>query len=528
MSRQDVAVLLGRTGRLGGAKLPENLALPALGAQAASSGSGANHDASLTIDSNDATYWLPSTTTIVGKWLGCDLGEVVTVSGFRLRQHITAPYAATQVRVDTSPDGVTWTQGETKNISLGDNTVSITPISARWFRLVATASTGSWWTVYTQEWSGEPFVQYEVPTTLEGANITQVLDWLDDNYHASTAAWIATHAPLPEAVDAALLSGIAYLISQSAGGAGFEVDLSPILAALGSSAQYTVFDKMDAQGEIRNTEYLAVLAEIGEAATGTNGAVVGVYNDLIDAEGALFTHLDVGEGNIEAAITAAHAVTDGLIAGIGGIDQAALDAAQSAVETAIVNAQNALTGSIEAGDAGVIGDVNGHTDLALADLPGPINDHTDLVQTALEGAINGAVNGLTDRVAEGTAEVILALGNLDPPASGPPVWPGLANVTLGDPVALSDQLVLVGPMDGVLINVSTPPSKVGVYRIGERYYDYKVGELTFETDNGETESFQYLGFRQAIYTPRTMQRAAKCRFRVLAGAEGSATLWTKT
>lgn len=107
----------------------------------------------------------------------------------------------------------------------------------------------------------------------------------------------------------------------------------------------------------------------------------------------------------------------------------------------------------------------------------------------------------------------------------PPVWPGVANVTLGTPVALVDQLVITEPMDGVIIAVTTPPSKVGVRVIGGAYYDYSAGEIAFESDNGELEPWQYLGFRAAVFCPKSMVQAAAVHLRVLGGAEGTVTPW---
>jgi len=116
----------------------------------------------------------------------------------------------------------------------------------------------------------------------------------------------------------------------------------------------------------------------------------------------------------------------------------------------------------------------------------------------------------------------------DEPAVVPPVWPGSAGVTLGTPVALVDQLHLVGTMDGIIVNVTTPPSKVGKRAIGGAFYDYNTGEVAFETDSGDIEPWQYLGFRDAIFTPKTMTSAAGVRLRVLAGAEGTVTPWVKS
>jgi hypothetical protein len=114
------------------------------------------------------------------------------------------------------------------------------------------------------------------------------------------------------------------------------------------------------------------------------------------------------------------------------------------------------------------------------------------------------------------------------PSSGAPVWPGLANVTLGTSVALVDGLVVDGPLDGVIVDVTTAPTRVGQRVIGGQYFDYNSGEMTFGTDNGYLEPWVYTGFRLAIFTPKTMQQAAHAYFRVLAGAAGTVTPWVRT
>lgn len=113
-------------------------------------------------------------------------------------------------------------------------------------------------------------------------------------------------------------------------------------------------------------------------------------------------------------------------------------------------------------------------------------------------------------------------------ARTPPLWPGLANVTLGDAVELVDQMVLDGPMHGVLVSVTTPPTKTGRYNVGGEVYDYGVGMISFDTDNGFLEPWQYLGFRTAVFVPKAMEQADHAYFRVLAGAGGTVRPWLKT
>lgn len=110
----------------------------------------------------------------------------------------------------------------------------------------------------------------------------------------------------------------------------------------------------------------------------------------------------------------------------------------------------------------------------------------------------------------------------------PPIWPGTDLVTMGEVVALADQLELAGPMHGVLVSVTTPPTRTGLRSIGGRPMDYGVGEFAFVADNGQAEPWRYLGFREAIYTPLSMTIAGSVLFRVLGGAGGTVTPWTIT
>jgi hypothetical protein len=109
-----------------------------------------------------------------------------------------------------------------------------------------------------------------------------------------------------------------------------------------------------------------------------------------------------------------------------------------------------------------------------------------------------------------------------------PLWPGVAGATMGDEVALTAQLDLAEPMHGIRVHVTTPPTKTGVRSIGGRLMYYGIGECAFYNDQNWVEPWQYMGFTDAIYTPRTMEIASGCLFRVLAGAGGTVTPWTRT
>jgi hypothetical protein len=113
-----------------------------------------------------------------------------------------------------------------------------------------------------------------------------------------------------------------------------------------------------------------------------------------------------------------------------------------------------------------------------------------------------------------------------PPAA--PVWPGLANVTLGTPVALEDGLVVSGPLDGVLVDVTGHPSGAGKYAFGGLASWRYLGGICFRTDDGQAEWPIQMGPESGILTPRSMKRAASAVVRLNGGFTGTVTPWTIT
>jgi hypothetical protein len=109
--------------------------------------------------------------------------------------------------------------------------------------------------------------------------------------------------------------------------------------------------------------------------------------------------------------------------------------------------------------------------------------------------------------------------------NAPPVWPGLAGVTLGSPTALSSSLTVSGPMDGVLIDItSVSTNKPALAYGGETAYKF-IGALAFVSDNGDVEQFQSLGFQTAIYCPLFLKSADAVVLRVDPSVAGTITPW---
>lgn len=118
---------------------------------------------------------------------------------------------------------------------------------------------------------------------------------------------------------------------------------------------------------------------------------------------------------------------------------------------------------------------------------------------------------------------VLALG---PPASQLNVWPGLANVTLGTPLALSAATDLSEVCNGVIIALSATPPGKPTYQIGSVLATAHIGQIAFFNDNGDMEYPQNLSMPDQVYVPQTMAAAAGARVRCVPGVAGTITAWT--
>ena len=110
----------------------------------------------------------------------------------------------------------------------------------------------------------------------------------------------------------------------------------------------------------------------------------------------------------------------------------------------------------------------------------------------------------------------------------PPVWPGLVNVTVGDPVDLARGNTITEAMDGVIIHITGAPTKQGYFTFDDLLSYRNIGALTFIDDNGDAEYPQGLGFTSAVYCPKSMKRAAGVKVRTAVDVVGTVTPWITT
>ena len=181
----------------------------------------------------------------------------------------------------------------------------------------------------------------------------------------------------------------------------------------------------------------------------------------------------------------------------------------------------------------------------LADWLNSIDPRNDWrTQPGFSTTVNGAWRELTDnpldtsyvecdlaevRTNQLVNTVTTDIGLLPTQIGVAPVWPGLANVTLGTPVALASGVTITTPMDGVIVSITgTDPDFEHYYTYDDLRAYRNVGALVFLDDDGHAESFQPIGFVSAVYCPRSMKRAGAVKMKVGHGLTGTVTPWTIT
>lgn len=372
--------------------------------------------------------------------------------------------------------------------------------------------------------------------TLVGCDaINEAMDSVRDNYLSCVSQWFLDNWPLEESENfkEAMILYMADTISAGAGGGLTLEDLQTELATLKTDLEAYIDTQMTALASWLGVNPLDVISlkdridtnesncvsasdTWGNRITNTNTNSLQTVLDAIPAGSGLT------QGDLDDAVTTINGHSDTVEDNLRGASQQDLTTVYNRIPT---SGWATPTNVTDARDA-TIDNLNGSSNKTLTD----VFDHIVTSGWATPANLTSLAATIMGTGAPDIAAVMEAVGDLADliPGDSAPVWPGLANVTLGTPVALADGLHLTEAMDGVLITVTTPPSKTGLLNIGGKYFDYREGEIAFETDNGEVEPWQYLGFRNAIFTPKTMTQAAGCRLRVLAGAEGIVTPWTKT
>lgn len=279
-----------------------------------------------------------------------------------------------------------------------------------------------------------------------------------------------------------------------------------------------------------------------DLARGANNRDLTQVYDLVYSLGmpnlqAILDELDWITGTRDTSLPALHTITDAIQTSVNGLhdDQAtafsALTGAGVNTLQTILDALAALDTVLDTGVTNIRGDISDlqtwltpelttiKSGIASANAAlGTIDAVVDAIKTKVDSLQNTDLTAVNASLARIEA-AIAAL------ATPPPIWPGQANVTLGTAVPLSADLRIVGPLDGVIIQLATVPQKLSNFPMGDATYSYRLGFVAFEADAGWLEPWQYLGFDSALYCPRQMRQAAAVRIRYLGNAEGTAQPW---
>lgn len=164
--------------------------------------------------------------------------------------------------------------------------------------------------------------------------------------------------------------------------------------------------------------------------------------------------------------------------------------------------------------------INALSDLIVTETT--IQGMLDILLAAIQGGAGATIHGVLDAIDLLPDQVAAAIQ----PAT--PAWPGLANVTLGDSVALSDGLVVTGPMHGLLFTITGYPPGAGKYVFGDVDSWQHTGGVIFCTDNGYYERAESFGLETQILVPRTMEQADSAIVRLNGGWSGTVRPWSRT
>lgn len=268
--------------------------------------------------------------------------------------------------------------------------------------------------------------------------------------------------------------GTDYLTLQmvlDAAGSGTPVDLQPILDALGL-AGYPLYGS---------------IAEMIRAVRGDDvSSVLGILSEL----GIIRTNANLTLQSVIDAMPAGSEVD------------------LSPVLTAIANHDTHLTNSTTYIRNDIAGAVIllGALQLGLGDL----TDLTNGLGSVLDGhttkldAIYDKVNALTRST-----------------------WPGQDKVTLGAEQPLADDLLINGPLHGLLFTITGHPVHNQKYVFGTVTSWARVGAVVFCTDRGDYERSQTFSLDRQVVTPQTMDVAASAQLRLNSGWTGTVRPWTR-
>jgi hypothetical protein len=106
------------------------------------------------------------------------------------------------------------------------------------------------------------------------------------------------------------------------------------------------------------------------------------------------------------------------------------------------------------------------------------------------------------------------------------VWPGLANVVLGTPVALDQGVHVDGPMHGALLDITDMERLIPFGTMGDFHTFRNLGRFAFTNDDGWQEDWTGVPSLHAQLMPKQMSSAGGLDLSFYTGVTGSVTPFT--
>lgn len=180
------------------------------------------------------------------------------------------------------------------------------------------------------------------------------------------------------------------------------------------------------------------------------------------------------------------------------------------------------------------------TDHASAPLPALVSGMGDVINdiAAVSNALSGDVTTITDAISGSETDLASKIDGLEDKidalaqalaelSGGGGKWPGLANVTLGTPVSITETMRIATTMEGFIYDVTSVTSGARIYNLGGKTSISGLAQASFESDNGDMETFQLLSFVKSVVVPKSMLTASACVLEWRPGTTGTVTPWVR-
>lgn len=237
---------------------------------------------------------------------------------------------------------------------------------------------------------------------------------------------------------------------------------------------------------------------------------IGLYSEGQTVSGdlaAIYARIAPGEEPPPPIATTAD--TARILAALYYVAQSVVVPAWSVDNTEVLAAIETVDGKVDSNASAIA--VNDNANTAI--ITGKIDD----LETAT-GVIGEAVQAVAEAVAA-----------FEPGGGGGAgMYPGLGLVTLGDTVNITGPTTIAGPMDGLLITVSSVPSGQSVTQTpnGARYKG--LGWAVFMTGEGEGEQLQKIETQKCCLLPKSISTPASCEVFCKSGSALSVKPFTIT